>query len=157
MLQKNKKKVLCIKQVGCSGPLVLILRFQVLREELGGCLQGLCLLNFDSVLAFLGASTSLRVCHAEYVVGLDATVEAAVPWNRVFQLRCLRLCSINTRENSEGIIVVLSLPTGFLRLGFLLLCASQGLLLNDFISLFDVYSVELVDLFGRHGLGFRYF
>lgn len=152
MLQKNKKKVLCIKQVDCSGPLVLILRFQVLREELGGCLQGLCLLNFDSVLAFLGASTSLRVCHAEYVVGLDAAVEAAVSWNGVFQLRCLSLCSINTIENSEGIIVVLSISTGFL-----LLCASQGLLLNDFISLFDVYSVELVDLFGRHWLGFRYF
>ena len=119
-----------------------------------GGLQGLALFNFDSVLAFLCASASLCVGHAEDVIGLHAAVDTTVPWDGVAQLRGLVTGYLHAVENAESILVGLLVLGGNLGLSGteLGLGALESLLLDNWVSLAEAHTVELVDGVSRDWL-----
>jgi len=64
----------------------------VLRHPFAGFSQGLALLRFDSLKAFLGHSPGLSVSHTENIICCHSPVDTRVSWNGLSKLsNCISL------------------------------------------------------------------
>ena len=71
-------------------------------------LQGLSLLNGNSVQTLLGLSTSLGIGHSKAVVGLNSSVNSAITWDGFSELLTLSL-GLYAVELGEGFLLSLSI------------------------------------------------
>lgn len=128
---------------------VLIALLGVLGDEDGSGAQSLTLLLINSCLTFLSTSSCLGICHTEDVVGLHASIEAAVSRNGSAEFLSLVGRVLDPVEDSECVLVRLLLLASLLSVSEV-----HSLGLGGFLSdaLGSVDSVEFVDRGGRNGL-----
>ena len=140
-----------------SPPLLIIFRSLVLWHELSCLPKSISLLCNDSVLAILGSSSSLCVCHTEYIISNYSSVHSTVTWNWVPVFGSLVLWLFNSVENFECVFLWLDVYLRFLsrtsldiEKGSLVLL--ELLILHDFIPLAGWHSEEVVDCLGWNRL-----
>ena len=146
--------------MGCchsSIPAIVLLWSHIFRDKYWCGLESFAFLLHDLILAVLRSSSCLSVCHPEHIICLHSSVHSTIPWNGGAQWLSLILRFFNSVEDFQGVIET------FLRFCLLecllfidpeehSLILFELLLLDDFISLFRVDSIELVDSLRRDGL-----
>lgn len=91
---------------------VLVALLGVFWDKYGCWAQSLTLLCIDSCLTLLCTSSCLSVCHTENIISLDASIEAAVPWNGSSKLLSLIGCALDPVEHAESVLICLLLRGG---------------------------------------------